>query len=117
MQDHLRAMTLRSAFCALILPAAVCLSIASTPAIADRTVFYRGASSCGNQYFKWTARKGHWMGFAVNERIGKRQSCGWSLRAATRKAAIAKAMARCRAMSHKHPRYGRADTCFLYDIK
>jgi hypothetical protein len=97
--------------------AVICLASAAGSATADRRVFYRGESYCGNQYSKWAARRGHWMGFAANERIGKRQSCGWSLREASKAAAIAKAMARCRAMSRKHPELGHPNSCFLYDIK
>jgi hypothetical protein len=101
----------------IIAAIAICLGYATGPAAADRTVFYKGESACGNQYFKWTIRKGHWMGFAINERIGKRQSCGWSLKETSKQAAIAKAMARCQAMSRKNPELGHPHSCFLYDIK
>ena len=93
------------------------ISISTTPAWADRTVFYKGKSYCGDQYRKWETRKGHWMGFAINERIGRKQSCGSSLRALTKQRAIAQAMSRCREMSRKHPELGHPNSCFLYDIK
>lgn len=84
---------------------------------SERHVFYRGKSYCGDQYFKWERRRGHWMGFAINEKIGRKQSCGWSLNAFTKQAAIAKAMAKCREMSRKSPKLGHPSSCFLYDIK
>jgi hypothetical protein len=83
---------------------------------ADRTVFFKGESYCGSQYFKWRGLKGHWMAFAINERIVKRQSCGWSVRF-SKQAAVAEAMSRCREMSRKHPDLGYPNSCFLYDIR
>jgi len=80
-------------------------------------VFYMGKSYCRDQYSKWTVRRGHWMGFAINERIGRRQSCGWSSRVFSKRAAISQAMTRCQAMSRKHPELGYPNSCFLYDIK
>jgi hypothetical protein len=96
---------------------AIGLTVAAMPATADRTVFHWGKSYCRDQYLKWTPRKGHWMGFAINERIVRRQSCGWSLRTFSKRAAIAQAMSRCQAMSRKHPELGHPNSCFLYDIK
>lgn len=93
------------------------LDIAAATAQSERHVFYRGKSYCGDEYFKWEKRRGHWMGFAINERIGRKQSCGWSLNAITKQSAISKAMARCRDMSRKNPKLGHPDSCFLYDIK
>jgi hypothetical protein len=96
---------------------AIGLTVATMPAEADRTVFYMGKSYCRDQYSKWTVRRGHWMGFAINERIGRRQSCGWSSRVFSKRAAISQAMTRCQAMSRKHPELGYPNSCFLYDIK
>lgn len=93
------------------------LDIAASDAQSERHVFYRGKSYCGDEYFKWEKRRGHWMGFAINERIGRKQSCGWALNAFTKQAAISKAMVRCRDMSRKNPTLGHPDSCFLYDIK
>lgn len=84
---------------------------------SERHVFYRGKSYCGDEYAKWESRRGYWMGFAINERMGRKQSCGWSLNALTKQSAIAKAMARCREMSRKNPKLGHPNSCFLYDIK
>jgi hypothetical protein len=84
---------------------------------ADRTVFFKGESYCESQYSRWAVRTGHWMAFAINERIVKRQSCGWSVRAFSKQAAISKALSRCKDMSRKHPDLGYPNSCFLYDIK
>ncbi len=97
--------------------AAGTLASAASQAQSERYVFYRGKSYCGTEYFKWEKRRGHWMGFAINDRIGRKQSCGWSFSTFSKQAAIAKAMERCREMSRKNPSLGHPNSCFLYDIR
>jgi hypothetical protein len=93
------------------------LMAAAYPASADRYVFHLGESFCRSKYDDWLRRKQHWMAFAINERIGKRQSCGWSAGASTKQQAISTALSRCRRMSQKHPKLGLPNSCFLYDIR